>query len=161
MLAAAALAAMGIAGWRTSPCAAIEGPALKTGSRLTLVTPGEPSEVIKAAVTERISKCDAFDPGEVPGTHYSITLFSQPKDHIRGVWIAFAGDVEARTRVPGVPLIRLSASIPAARVRSCATLETMHYTLWEGEPLKSKRLWHFGLYVGYDLEANCSAADFR
>ena len=44
--------------------------------------------------------------------------------------------------------------------RTCASGEGLHLTVWNGEPLKSRKMWHRYLYLGYDLESNCVEADW-
>jgi hypothetical protein len=36
--------------------------------------------------------------------------------------------------------------------RLCTSNEGLHLTVWAGEPLKSKRLWHEYYYLGFDVE---------
>lgn len=40
-------------------------------------------------------------------------------------------------------------------------MEGLHLTVWTGEPLKGKSRWHAYYYLGYDTEANCTAADYQ
>jgi hypothetical protein len=44
--------------------------------------------------------------------------------------------------------------------RTCASSEGLHLTVWAGEPLRSRRVWHHYYYLGYDLEPNCVEADY-
>lgn len=39
--------------------------------------------------------------------------------------------------------------------RVCASTEGLHLTVWAGEPLKSKRVWHRYYYLGYDVNPDC------
>ncbi len=44
--------------------------------------------------------------------------------------------------------------------RMCSSTEGLHLTIWSGEPLDGTQRWHFYYYLGYDVEPNCSEADF-
>ncbi len=44
--------------------------------------------------------------------------------------------------------------------RMCSSSEGLHLTIWSGEPLVGPRRWHFYYYLGYDVEPNCSEADY-
>lgn len=44
--------------------------------------------------------------------------------------------------------------------RTCASAEGLHLTVWKGLPLKGKRVWHRYYYLGYDMEPNCTEADY-
>jgi hypothetical protein len=44
--------------------------------------------------------------------------------------------------------------------RACTSSEGVHLTVWAGEALRSRRVWHHYHYLGYDVEPNCVEADF-
>lgn len=46
------------------------------------------------------------------------------------------------------------------RFRECASSEGLHLTAWRGKPLEGERVWHEYLYLGYDVEPDCTQADF-
>jgi hypothetical protein len=35
----------------------------------------------------------------------------------------------------------------------------LHFTAWEGTPLKGTRVWHAYFYLGYDTEPDCDRAE--
>ena len=43
--------------------------------------------------------------------------------------------------------------------RSCASSDGLHLTVWSGKPLEGRRRWHQYYYLGYDVEADCTAKD--
>ena len=45
--------------------------------------------------------------------------------------------------------------------RSCTSMEGIHFTIWSGEALTGKRLWHAYYYLGYDTEPTCKEAEFK
>ena len=45
--------------------------------------------------------------------------------------------------------------------RGCTSHEGVHLSIWSGLPLKSSRLWHAYLYLGYDVEPSCVGEDFN
>ena len=46
------------------------------------------------------------------------------------------------------------------RFRTCASEEGVHATAWSGVPLSSPRRWHAYYYLGYDVEPDCTPADY-
>ncbi len=44
--------------------------------------------------------------------------------------------------------------------RACASSEGLHLTLWDGAPLSGRRVWHRYFYLGYDVEPDCTEADY-
>ena len=87
--------------------------------------------------------------------HYSVRPFGSDPT----VWIAIAGKPDTREIRPGVVAVRLSAAQPDAQVRSCTSTEGLHLTVWAGAPLRSRRLWHQYVYLGYDVEPSCEDGD--
>ncbi|HET9777083.1 MAG TPA: hypothetical protein VFP77_10985 [Gemmatimonadaceae bacterium] len=47
------------------------------------------------------------------------------------------------------------------RFRTCASTEGIHATAWSGAPLSSPRRWHQYYYLGYDVEPDCTPADYE
>jgi hypothetical protein len=48
----------------------------------------------------------------------------------------------------------------AESFRQCVSSEGVHLTVWSGEPLKGKRIFHAYVPLGYDTEPNCTPADY-
>jgi len=40
--------------------------------------------------------------------------------------------------------------------RVCTSTEGVHLTVWSGEVIENKRLWHDYYYLGYDLDPTCT-----
>ncbi len=51
--------------------------------------------------------------------------------------------------------IRTSGAGDPYTFRSCASMEGIHFTAWQGE----RRVWHEYYYVPFDLEPNCTDAE--
>jgi len=45
--------------------------------------------------------------------------------------------------------------------RQCTSSEGVHLTIWSGRPLKGTRRWHCYFYLGYDVEPNCTEAEYE
>jgi len=95
----------------------------------------------------------------IPGPYYSLTLEDGAKD-LPDLAVAVLGR-PAITRVAEGMSLRLGTQYPAVRVRSCASSEGLHLTLWSGVPLQSERLWHQYYYLGYDVEPTCRPGDLQ
>lgn len=44
--------------------------------------------------------------------------------------------------------------------RTCASQEGLHFSVWSGKPLEGARRWRAYYYLGYDIEPDCTAADY-
>ena len=105
------------------------------GSVMTLVAVGTQPSTVTATVEGPSPSCRLTDH---VGGPYSRLLLRGPVPESLTIWVAFQG-----------------ARPPNVRVHECLSSEGVHYTVWEGEPLQSRRLWHEYYYLGYDVDSTC------
>jgi len=139
-------------------CALIEGPAVPAGSELTIVFADVPQEVVEATITGPATSCAPVagrpvpDPEAAQFSAYDLRLKGGSDPH--GLGIVFVGRIPAK-RLSGVYELRASRVYQRVRVRSCASLEGIHLSIWSGTPRASRRLWHLYWYLGFDVEPTC------
>jgi hypothetical protein len=158
LLAGDAHAALRI-GVATQACASLAGEAVVPGSALVVVAPNTPQQVFPATVERAVSECNMTSHLERGGPYYSL-VWKGAKPGSGFVGIAFLGNLRTR-RVQSELALDLGRQHGAARVRSCTSQEGLHLTVWSGEPLKSKRLWHEYWYLGIDVEPSCEKRDYE
>jgi hypothetical protein len=141
----------------TVDCVAFAGHELTPGTELT-VADVDGSHVFSATVAERSSDCSAAS--HIHGALYYAVAWSATKPEVGFLGIAFLGKVGTR-RVGSHVTFDLGGEAAAARVRSCTSQVGIHLTVWSGEPLTSKRLWHEYWYLGYDAEPSCEKEDYE
>jgi hypothetical protein len=139
--------------------AAIEGPSLPVGTTLTLVTDGPPQQAHRATVLRSLAESPALAKHDTTGPYYELES-SAAEQELFQVAIALVGRPTA-TRVGSALSLRLNDQYPDVRVRTCASTEGLHLTLWSGPVLKGQRLWHAYCYLGYDVEPDCQPEDYR
>jgi hypothetical protein len=147
----------------TVDCVALAGPELPPGTELTVAdvdvrTGTSNSHVFRATVAQRPSECSAAS--HMHGALYYAVAWSGTKPEVGFLGIAFLGKVSTR-RVGSHVTFDLGGEAAAAEVRSCTSQEGIHLTVWSGEPLTSKRLWHEYWYLGYDAEPSCEKLDYE
>lgn len=135
-------------------CVAIPGPPLVAGSAVTLIAPTRPQSS-RVATIDGVAVCPGLTGAMISEPHYSV----RPFDSEPTFWIAVPGKAGTRRIRPGVVAVRLSAAQPEAQVRTCTSTEGQHLTVWSGDPLRSRRLWHQYVYLGYDVEPSCEDRD--
>lgn len=135
-------------------CVAIPGPPLVAGSTVTLIEPNRPQSA-RVVTVDGPAPCPGLAAAMIVEPHYSVRPFGSDPT----VWIAIGGKPDTREIRPGVVAVRLSAAQPDAQVRSCTSTEGLHLTVWAGAPLRSRRLWHQYVYLGYDVEPSCEDGD--
>jgi hypothetical protein len=109
----------------------------KPGSVVTLVAADTPKSTITAVVEGPSTSC-ALSKHTVEGPYSRLRLRGQAPE-FRTAWVAFLGEPPSKT----------------VQVHECLSSEGVHYTVWAGEPFKSRRLWHDYYYLGYDVEPSC------
>jgi hypothetical protein len=61
----------------------------------------------------------------------------------------------------GIATAELTGSAPPEYFRECTSFEGMHFTVWAGKPLVSKRIWHRYYYLHYDTVPTCKKKDYE
>lgn len=138
---------------------AVDGPALSSGTVITLVTIDNHQQVSWALITRRLTESEIIAKHDVPPPYYAITA-TPASSVLPNLAVAVIGRLKVEWRGSAV-LLRTSKTANPIRVRSCTSSEGLHFTLWAGEPLKSTRLWHMYYYLGYDVEPTCQPADYQ
>ena len=138
---------------------AMEGPVLSVGTPLTVITTEDPQRVWRAVVVKRLADSPVMAKHNMLGLYYEITMESGPTPPPDFAVAVLGRPVVERTGTA----VRLRVGNPPMeiRVRSCASSEGLHLTLWAGEPLKSPMLWHTYFYLGYDVQPTCQQADIQ
>lgn len=138
---------------------AINGPALSSGTIITLVTIDDPQQVSWAVIARQLTDTKIMAKHNVTAPYYAITAESA-SGVLPSLAVAVIGQFEVELQ-GSVVLLRASKTSNPIRVRSCTSSEGLHFTLWAGEPLNSTRLWHMYYYWGYDVEPTCQPADYQ
>jgi hypothetical protein len=141
-------------------CVAMPEPQPVSGSTVTLVEPARPQSVLTASVEQPVASCDQLERGMVSGPYYRLERFSG-KPEPGTVWVAFRGALASRSLRSGGVALRLDSRYRNIQVRSCTSQEGVHLTVWAGQPLRSRRLWHQYYYLGFDVTPSCDDADTR
>ena len=136
---------------------AMAGAPLAPGTAVVLVGIDTPQQVSYATVLKRLTASDMMTQHQVSGPFYELVA-EHDSAGLPALAIAVAG-LATFERAGESLVIHLGNPRMDLRVRSCASSEGLHLTLWSGTPLKSRRVWHQYYYLGYDVEPTCTAAD--
>jgi len=128
----------------SSACIAIRGPIQSFPRKVEIVVPGAPQRFRSGTVTSPLQKpCAALASRDLEGPFFALRL--TPDD----------------TLSPGEFGIVNFAPKQARSFRSCTSNEGVHLSVWVGQALESKRIWHEYVYLGYDVEPSCMRGDFE
>jgi hypothetical protein len=134
--------------------------ALPAGAQATVVHPGFPQFSAQGRLGVR-SKSPCFPPprGSLNSVEYVVDA---PGDTIgwRGVPIIVLGNVSPVAMRGDTVTLAVEPGKPSWRFRTCASTEGIHATAWSGVPLSVPRRWHAYYYLGYDVEPDCTPADY-
>ena len=139
-------------------CISMPAPRLEPGSVVTLVAVNHQQSAVTAVIEAAAASCARLEDALIPGPFYRLAKFS-PAAESGTLWVVFRGKLGSRSPSSGEVTVRLNGANPDAQVRSCTSREGLHLTVWAGQPLKSRRLWHQYYYLGYDVEPSCTDGD--
>ena len=139
-------------------CLTILNSTLRENQPLKLVILGKKQKVIEKKIGKKL-KTTCSTTTETP-PDASFYAFPVGKEHFEPA-IAIVGFIGDFKVVKGKLRADLNGDGTAESFRSCTSTEGLHLTVWAGEALKSKRLWHEYYYLGYDVVPSCNPADYR
>lgn len=137
--------------------ASIAGVTLAEGDTVTLVSLDDPQRVAYAVVVERLTQSNAMTRRNVPSPYYRLGPASGSTT-LPDLALVIVGRIDVVGPAP--PLVLRADDGRMLRARGCASQEGLHLTVWAGEPLRSARLWHTYVSLGYDVEPTCSREDY-
>jgi hypothetical protein len=116
-----------------------------------VIIPDE-QRVFRAEVAEELASCR----DEAPASDLAYYRLNAAGTDAGYLGIA----VLSRTPVPSGARTDIDGDGIAEDYRACTSTEGVHLTVWAGDALRSRRVWHYYYYLGYDVEPNCVEADF-
>jgi hypothetical protein len=123
------------------------------GSATILVMIPSEQRAIPAVPVGKLAAC----PGEVMSQGAAFFQLNAPDFQPTNLGIAVLAPGASVSSVAHTDINRDGV---AENYRACSSVEGIHLTVWAGEPLRGKRLWHYYHYVGYDMEPTCVEADY-
>ena len=130
------------------------------GTPVTVVHPAFPQYSTTGRLGRR-SKSPCFPP-PISSPDSMQYVVDAPADTVgrRGVPLVILGKLPAAEMRGDTVTIEVETGKEPWRFRSCASEEGIHVTAWQGRPLAAVRRWHAYYYLGYDVEPDCTPADF-
>ncbi|MGZ3374053.1 MAG: hypothetical protein ACXU9O_13110 [Gemmatimonadaceae bacterium] len=133
---------------------------LPAGAPVTVVHATFPQYSTVGRLGDR-SKSPCFPPPRASpdSMEYSVDA---PGDTVgrRGVPIVILGRVAPAQMRGDTVILAVEPGRISWRFRTCASAEGVHATAWSGVPLAARRRWHAYYYLGYDVEQDCTPADY-
>jgi len=134
---------------------------LPYGAPATIVHTGFPQHASSGTLGRRSRRpCFPGPPGSPDSVEYVVNA---PDDTVgwRGVPVIVLGIVPPIQMRGDTVLLGIEPGKVSWRFRTCASEEGIHATAWSGAPLASPRRWHSYYYLGYDVEPDCTPADYK
>ena len=139
-------------------CLTIKNAKLKPGDAVAIIS--TEGAVEQAQVTAKLDKSCSHDRNTQPDDIFYMLQLSKnrlPPSSL-GLGIAdYSGPFENTGEFVGFNTMRLAGS--ADFFSSCAGSEGVNLLVWNGRPREGTLEWHRYYYLGYDVEATCTAAD--
>lgn len=139
-------------------CLTIKNAKLKPGDAVAIIS--TEGAVEQAQVTAKLDKSCSRDRNTQPDDIFYMLQLSKnrlPPSSL-GLGIAdYSGPFENTGEFVGFNTMRLAGS--ADFFSSCAGSEGVNLLVWNGRPREGTLEWHRYYYLGYDVEATCTAAD--
>lgn len=139
-------------------CLTIKNAKLKPGDAVAVIS--TEGAVEQAQVSAKLDKSCSRDRNTEPDdSFYTLQLYKNrlPPSSL-GLGIAdYSGPFENTGEFVGFNTVRLAGN--ADFFSSCTGSEGVNLLVWNGLPRQGMLEWHRYYYLGYDVEATCTAAD--
>lgn len=141
-------------------CLTVMNAALREGDAAILVSLQEPQTFTRTLISKKVPQsCSRNTTFPAGASFYSFRIENSNAKPMEPA-IAVAG-FNGSFKVDGGKVRGdLDGDGRLESFRSCASNEGLHLTVWSGEPLTGKRIWHEYFYLGYDLEPDCDERDY-
>jgi hypothetical protein len=141
-------------------CLTIKEGSLKDGTPVNVILLGSPQARDTAVIEKKLAKaCPRDIERDAADSSYQLKLpqkMAESGSVALGV-VGFSGEFELRD---GLLRAELGGVGIKDSFRECTSVEGLHLTVWNGEPLRGSRKWHRYFYLGYDVEPNCRQKDY-
>lgn len=137
-------------------CLNMRNDKMRVGERMKFVNSAAPQA---AGELEIIGKGCRFGAEHSPRWHhyqFKLVIGSLAKGAPAFALANFNGEL---AMTAGGVTADLEANGGRESFRSCTSEEGVHLTIWTGKPLEGPRQWHYYYPLGYDVDANCTAAE--
>jgi len=142
-------------------CLIIMNASLRGNDVINLITLEKPQSFIMTKIVNKLSQsCSRNTEISNDASFYSFKITNN-KDDIIGPAIAIVGFNDSIKVANDKVRADLNGDGRLESFRLCTSHEGLHLTVWTGEPLEGKRLWHEYYYLGYDVEPNCTQRDYQ
>jgi len=111
---------------------------------VTIVVPGPAMErsSVRGRIEARLpAACKPLEHANIGSGERALRFYSLRLDHAPAEEYGWTGVADFE-------------NAGAARLRSCNSMESMHFTAWSGRPLRSVRLWHGSVPFGYEVDSS-------
>ena len=140
-----------------SLCLSIRNAELLPGTEITVVDSTNRGRLWEATIEgpRDAAQCATEIPG-LPGASYSLGVESGVVPS--GIYF---GAVGGWFSVEGARVIaQIDRLVPDDEFEVCLSNEGIHFTIWNGSMSQGTRIWHRYHYLGYDVEADCTEAEY-
>lgn len=139
-------------------CLTIPNRSLRDNQPIKLVILGKPQKVIEKRIVKKLkTTCSRNTETPQDASFYAFPAGKEHFDPAIAV-VGFSGEFRV---VKGKVRGDLNGDGTSESFRSCSSNEGLHLTVWAGEALKTKRLWHEYYYLGFDVQPSCNPQDYQ
>ncbi len=155
---------------KTEMCLIIPNKTLAEGDKISAIFADEPESqsLVSSVIEKKLIRCGRKNHNVLSEvSYYSLKVidgsydFEDEYQELNPVAIAFVGNSQSTSLKSGVAIADLNNDGENEQFRACTSYEGIHLTVWSGEPLKSKRRWHWYVGLSFDTEPNCTKRDYE
>ena len=128
------------------------------GSSITILETQSPQYFFEGKLGSENESCKVLEKADVVGPYFMVKTEKKIASPFIGVAVFSKNTLSV---VNNEVVLNAAPSKEKIYFRNCTSNEGLHFSSWQGQPLKGEQLWRVYYYLGYDVEPSCQENEFK
>jgi hypothetical protein len=128
------------------------------GSSIKILETQSPQYFFEGKLGSENESCKVLEKADVVGPYFMVKTEKKIANPFVGVAVFSKNTLSV---VNNEVVLNSASSKEKIYFRSCTSNEGLHFSSWQGQPLKGEQLWRVYYYLGYDVEPSCQENEFK
>jgi hypothetical protein len=139
-------------------CVSFGGKPPPIGASIKILETQSPQYFFEGKLGNESESCKVLEKANVVGPYFLVQTEKKKVNPFVGVAVFSKNTLSV---VNNEVVLSSASSKEKIYFRSCISNEGLHFSSWQGQPLKGEQLWRIYYYLGYDVEPSCQENELK